>query len=148
VYWIDFPPAWTAYGALAAWGLSRIEPGWLGFGPYHAALGGAVIALGLGLMLWASVTMLRRKTEVLPGREAAALVTEGPFRLSRNPIYLGDLLLLAGAALVFDAPLALGLVPLLAAILRARFIRPEEAMLRARFGAAFEGWAGRTRRWF
>ena len=147
MYWIDFPPAWTAYGALAAWGLSRIEPGWLGFGPYHAALGGGVIALGLGLMLWASAVMLWHRTQVMPRREAATLVTTGPFRFSRNPIYLGDLVLLTGGALILDAPLALVLVPVLAAILSRRFIRPEEAMLRARFGPAFEAWSGRTRRW-
>ncbi|MFT6531765.1 MAG: protein-S-isoprenylcysteine O-methyltransferase Ste14 [Limimaricola cinnabarinus] len=147
MYWIDFPPAWTAYGVLAAWGLSRVEPGWLGFGPYHVALGAVVIATGLGLMLWASVTMLRHRTQLMPRRDAAALVTTGPFRISRNPIYLGDLLLLAGGAMIFDAPLALVLVPVLAAILQSRFIEPEEAMLRRTFGADFESWATRTRRW-
>ncbi|MGR3593736.1 MAG: methyltransferase family protein [Limimaricola soesokkakensis] len=147
MYWIDFPPAWTFYGLLSAWGLSHVEPAWLGFGPYHVALGGIVFLVGLGLMLWASATMLRHRTQVMPRQEAAALVTDGPFRFSRNPIYLGDLLLLASGALVFDAPLALLLVPVLAAILQRRFIRPEETMLRRGFGAAFEDWAARTRRW-
>ncbi|WP_341211856.1 isoprenylcysteine carboxylmethyltransferase family protein [uncultured Limimaricola sp.] len=147
MYWIDFPPAWTVYGVFAAWGLSRIEPGWLGFGPHHVALGAVVVAAGLGLMLWASATMLRHRTQVMPRRDAAALVTDGPFRFSRNPIYLGDLLLLTGGALFFDAPSGLVMVPMLATILQRRFIRPEEAMLRKSFGAAFEAWAARTRRW-
>lgn len=147
MYWIDFPPAWTLYALLAAWGVSVLEPEWLGFGMHHAALGMVVIALGLGLMLWASAVMLWHRTQVMPRREAATLVTTGPFRFSRNPIYLGDLVLLTGGALILDAPLALALVPVLAAILSRRFIQPEEAMLRARFGPAFKAWSGRTRRW-
>ncbi|EYD71263.1 methyltransferase family protein [Limimaricola hongkongensis] len=144
---IDLPPVWTALGLAAAWVLSRIEPEWFGFGDWHAVPGWGAVAAGLGLMIWAVIAMLGARTQVMPRRDAAALVTQGPFRFSRNPIYLGDLLLLAGGAALFDAPSALLLVPVLAAILQRRFILGEEAMLRARFGADFERWSNRVRRW-
>lgn len=144
---IDLPPVWTLFGIGSVWALSRLEPGGWSFGAYHVGLGVLVLALGLGLMFWAAMRMLRQRTTVMPRREAEALVTDGPFRLSRNPIYLGDLLLLAAAALLLDAPTGLLLVPVLAQVLTRRFIRSEEAMLRARFGAAFEAWSARTRRW-
>lgn len=84
---------------------------------------------------------------MIPRQTPSALITTGIFRLSRNPIYLADLLILAGFSLIWGKPLGLVLVPVLAWILFARFIQGEEARLRAMFGAEFEAYAARTRRW-
>ena len=87
------------------------------------------------------------RTTVIPRRNPAALVTGGVFRLTRNPIYLGDAALLTGAILWWDAPAALPLVPAFVWLITRRFIRDEEARLRAAFGADFDRWAARVRRW-
>ncbi|SDE52436.1 Protein-S-isoprenylcysteine O-methyltransferase Ste14 [Limimaricola pyoseonensis] len=147
---VEIPPAWLALCLAAAWIVAWLEPTGLGFGTLAGLawwVGLALIVAGVGLMLWAVRRMLPRGTPVMPRRTPEALVTDGPFRFSRNPIYLGDALVLAGAALMLDAPLALPLVPLFAWILTRRFIRGEEAALRARFPQAFAEWSARTRRW-
>ncbi len=145
--YIDIPPAWLGLCLIAAWAMARFEPDWATLGGWAAALGALLVAAGLWLMVWAVLRMRRAGTTVLPHGSPSALVTDGPFRLSRNPIYLGDALLLAGAALLLDAPLALLLVPVFMALISGRFIRHEEAGLRGAFPKAFDDWARRTRRW-
>ena len=98
-------------------------------------------------MVLAVVEMTRMRTTVVPHMQASHLVTSGIFAHSRNPIYLGDCLVLAGFCLIWGAPAALILVPAFAAVILHRFIGPEEARLHARFGEAFREYCGRTRRW-
>ena len=110
---------------------------------------GKVLVLGGGaLMLAAVAQMALARTTVIPRRDPSALVTTGIFGWSRNPIYLGDAILLTGAILWLDAVLALPLVAIFMALIQKRFIRDEETRLTLAFGAAFDLWAGRTRRWF
>ncbi|QFU09237.1 hypothetical protein PARPLA_02427 [Rhodobacteraceae bacterium THAF1] len=129
---------------LAALGSARLwhvaVPGW-------TMLGLALIAAALGLMLWATLTMLAARTNPLPHTQPSALVTTGPFRFSRNPIYLGDVLIVCGASLWAGAPLGLLCAAVLVVILRARFILPEEGRLRAAFGAAVDPWMQAVPRW-
>ena len=145
--WIDLPPLWLALTLLIAWGISRVMPG-LGFGGAWAGwVGAGLVGAGLLLMALAAATMMAARTTVIPHRNPSALVTGGVFRLSRNPIYLGDALVLAGFILRWDAVPALVLVPAFVWLIDRRFIRAEEARLRAAFGDSFEAWAARTRRW-
>ena len=88
-----------------------------------------------------------RKTTVIPHREPVALVTEGVYRFSRNPIYLADVAILIGALLWWQAYAALIIVPVFMAVIEWRFIRLEEKKLQAHFGTAYHRWAERTRRW-
>ena len=74
-------------------------------------------------------------------------MTGGIFRFSRNPIYLADLLILCGFALIWGRVLGFLLVPVLAILLQRRFILPEEARMREKFGAAFDAYVAQTRRW-
>ena len=143
--WIDLPPVWTAAHLMALW-LGR------GVGPRLEArawdvAAGILILLGLALMAWAVVTMVRHRTTVIPRRQPDALVITGPFALSRNPIYLGDVLILAGAVLWSGVVWAVLLVPSLVAVLTYRFIISEESRLRAEFAAGFAEWSARVRRW-
>ena len=143
--WIDLPPVWTALCIAVAWMLRDIgpqlaAPGW-------DLLGGALIMVALAVMAWAAWTMRAARTTVIPHMPPSALVTEGPLALSRNPIYLGDLIALTGAILWLGPVIALILVPILLAILRVRFILPEEARLRTAFGREFEAFSKRVRRW-
>lgn len=146
--WIDIPPVWLALALVMTWQISVLQPLALRIGhPVLSLLGGLLVGAGLVLMLLAAMEMRKRKTTIIPHMEADALVTTGVFSRSRNPIYLGDVLILAGLALRWDAPVALLLVPLFMATLTQRFIVPEENRLRRKFRADFARYCEKTRRW-
>lgn len=144
---IDIPPVWLAVFAALAWWQPRLIPA--GPPPGAPALwaGGVLVAAGLALMAAALVSFLRARTTPVPHRDPAALITTGVFRWTRNPIYLGDTLILAGLCLRWGAWIALLLVPVFIVLIDRRFVRPEEARLSRVFGRAFEEYARRTRRW-
>lgn len=143
---LDWPPVWLAGFLVLVWTGDVLLP-WGLFGPAGRKVGAALVIIGVLLMLVAVVQMGLARTTIIPRRRPDALVTGGVFSLSRNPIYLGDALVLAGAILGLDVPLATPLLPVFMLIIQARFIFGEESRLRAGFGAAFEDWARRTRRW-
>jgi len=89
----------------------------------------------------------RHRTTVVPHFTPKALITNGIFSRTRNPIYLGDSFVLTGAVLWLDAPLGLVLVPVFMWVIQLRFILPEEARMRHAFGDAFEAYAQNVRRW-
>ncbi len=148
---VPWPPLVYAGAAVLAWLLHRampLPPGLvLAFWPPAQLFGAALIALGLGFDLWAMVTMWRHRANILPHRAATALVTHGPFAWSRNPIYLGNTILLAGvgfaAAIPWFLPLALAAAVTVAQLAIVR----EEAHLNARFGRAWRNYAATTSRW-
>jgi protein-S-isoprenylcysteine O-methyltransferase Ste14 len=144
---IDMPPVWLALFLALAHVPVLSFPGAMLDHPVLDLVGGVLVGGGLVTMLLALVEMRRHRTTVIPHKEADALVTSGIFARSRNPIYLGDAMVLVGLILYWGAWPSLVLVPLFVWVIGDRFILPEEARLRARFGAAFDGWAERTRRW-
>lgn len=139
------PQAWLVPFVLVGLGLGWLLP--IDLPPVFRAAGWLLIGAGIALMLWAAITMRRAGSTVMPGRRPDALVTDGPFRFSRNPIYLGDLILLGGLLLVASAPAGLAVLPGFACLLQSRFIRREEQVILARFGADFESYTARVRRW-
>lgn len=146
--WVDMPPVWL----LAALGLAWVQKTHfamgLSFGPGWAdLLGGLLVGGGLVLMALALSEMRRQRTTVIPHRDADRLVTSGIFKRTRNPIYLGDSMVLLGLIFYWDAVLALPLVPIFVWIIEKRFIEPEEARLRRKFVADFTRYAQQTRRW-
>ncbi len=143
---LDLPPMWLFLFVIAALALDRLLPFGL-FGVPGDVAGVVLGLLGLGLSALAARRMRARGTPVMPHREASALVTDGLFRLSRNPIYLANVLILLAVLLWIDAPLGLPLVPAFMWVLTRRFIEPEETRLRRLFGEGFDRWAARTRRW-
>ena len=112
-----------------------------------AAGGGILIASAVGLDIWAALSFRRRGTTIMPHKAASALVTGGPFRLSRNPIYLANLLLIAGLGLAFGEPWLLIVTPLAAILLMKLAIEREERHLQALFGPDWLAYAARVRRW-
>ncbi|NBE09019.1 methyltransferase family protein [Paragemmobacter ruber] len=144
--WIDLPPVWLVAFVAAVWGLDRLIPVNL-FGALGDLLAAGLAGAGALLFGGALRAFARARTTVIPHRLPQALITSGVFRLSRNPIYLADAGFLTAAILWWDAPHALPLVPLFMILIRNRFIRGEEARLRAAFGDAFDDWAARVRRW-
>lgn len=142
---LDYPPVWLAGFAALAWALGAL-PLRL-FGPSGDTVGAVLVGGGIVLMIAAAAQMVLARTTIIPHRQPGALVTGGLFRLSRNPIYLADALVLAGVIVLRDAPLAVPLLPLFMAVIQKRFIHPEEARLAVAFGPDFATYAGRTRRW-
>lgn len=141
----ESPPTWLALFLALAWAQSRFLPV-ADAGLAGRTLGAVLILSGLGLMALAITQFRRHRTTVLPRETPAAMIDTGVYRWSRNPIYLADVLILSGAALRWDLG-GLVLVPLFMVVILRRFIRGEEAGLRAAFGPAFDAYAMRTRRW-
>ncbi|MDF3855712.1 methyltransferase family protein [Paracoccus pantotrophus] len=133
------PPVWLALFASAGAVLGRLVP--LDLPAALRGLGLLLVAAGLALTMW------RARTTVMPGRRPEALVTAGPFRFSRNPIYLADVILLAGLMLALAAPAGLVTVPAFALLLQRRFILREEAVIAAAFGSAYDRYRMQVRRW-
>ncbi|OZA12416.1 MAG: hypothetical protein B7X94_03890 [Hydrogenophilales bacterium 17-62-8] len=142
------PPAPYAAAMLGGWWLDRYRfalP--LDLGALTRPLGWLVAGIGLGLMLWTLWTFARHRTTVNPFGGASALCTGGPFRFSRNPIYLGDWFMLAGVSLLLATFWPLVFAPLIWIMLRFGVIRHEEAHLEAKFGDAYRDYKVRVRRW-
>jgi protein-S-isoprenylcysteine O-methyltransferase Ste14 len=113
-----------------------------------ARIAGALCAMaGLGIARWGEQVMHRAGTNVRPDRPSTALVTDGPFRYTRNPLYVGLTLLYAGVALLIPStwPLLL-LVPVLL-VMRWGVIAREERYLERTFGEPYRAYLGRVRRW-
>ena len=144
--WLDYPPVWLVAFLGLGWAQVALMPA-QGPGAWPGWLGGALILAGVALMLAAVPQFARAGTTVVPHRAPSALVTGGVYRLSRNPIYLADVLLLAGFFLRWEAWLSLLLVPVFVWVLEVRFIRPEEARLHRAFGDDFSAYCARVRRW-
>ncbi len=143
------PPAVALLAAVAMWlaasasnALSFMLPGRFAIAIVLAAFGGAIAVAG-------ALSFRRAGTTVNPTRPdtASALVATGVYRFTRNPMYLGLLSVLAGwAAWLSNAVAFAG--PLLFVLYIDRFqIVPEEKALAAKFGAAFDDYRRRTRRW-
>lgn len=146
--WIDIPPVWLLAAAVMAWVQGTYYPLGFSFGGVWADfLGGILVGGGILLMLLAFVEMRKHRTTIIPHRDADTMVQSGIFSRTRNPIYLGDVLVLAGLVLRFDAVLALPLVPLFLWLLERRFVIPEEHRLRIKFRANFARYCQKTRRW-
>lgn len=142
----DWPPLWLLLCLALAYGLRQPEP-WPLVGALRGVLAVGFVGVGLLLMAMAVWEMMRARTTVIPRQKPNALVTSGIFRVSRNPIYLGDALVLLGAIIWWQAGLALPLVPAFMLVIHRRFIQGEETALRSAFPDEFDGWAARVRRW-
>ncbi|MCB9944369.1 MAG: isoprenylcysteine carboxylmethyltransferase family protein [Geminicoccaceae bacterium] len=112
------------------------------------SVAGSVIALaGLVPAILAAWRMWRARTTIHPHHQPSALVTGGIFALSRNPIYVTDLLLLEGWALHLGSLSPWIGLPVFMIVVTWRFIRPEEDRLRETFGDAYTAYCQRVRRW-
>ncbi|WP_371223041.1 methyltransferase family protein [Roseovarius sp. 2305UL8-3] len=145
--WIDMPPVWLAFFVVLAWLQSSYLTFGLALGAWADFVGGLLVGGGILLALLAFMEFRKHRTTVVPHNTPERLITSGIFTRTRNPIYLGDVLILMGLILRWDAVLSLPLVPVFLWILEKRFIEPEETRMRQAFRAEFAKYERKVRRW-
>jgi protein-S-isoprenylcysteine O-methyltransferase Ste14 len=142
------PPLAWALAVVAGLALNWLLP--LPFVPATAPagwLGGMVFALALALFAWAITTMTRAGSNVPTSRPTMTIVDTGPYRFTRNPIYLGMVLGLIGLAIALNTLwLLLALLPF-GLVIRYGVIAREEAYLERKFGDVYRDYRARVRRW-
>lgn len=142
------PPLLWGLAVVAGFALDWLMP--LRFVPAAVPagwLGGAVLAIAVALFAWAIATVTRAGSNVPTNKPTTSIVDTGPYRFTRNPIYLGMMLGLAGLAIAFDSLwLLLTLVPF-AFVIRYGVVAREEAYLERKFGELYRRYRIRVRRW-
>jgi protein-S-isoprenylcysteine O-methyltransferase Ste14 len=142
------PPAWFAIALALIVGLHRYFPiASLIPAPWHYS-GIAIASVGVFVAVWAVVLFRHAGTTIIPLQESSALITTGPYRFTRNPMYLSMALLLLGAAVFAGSLSPLIVIPAFVVIIQVLFIAREEAMLAQRFPAEFAAYSTKVRRWF
>ena len=146
------PPTLFVAGWLLAWLLERrVERiRLIGEGGSQAPLviaGTALIVAGALVIGAGLLTFFRARTAIMPHHAASRLVTHGPYRFTRNPMYLGMTLLYSGLALRANFGWPLLLLPLVLVAVVQLVIRREERYLASEFGAAYDDYRHRVRRW-
>ncbi|MBD3370449.1 DUF1295 domain-containing protein [Candidatus Fermentibacteria bacterium] len=111
------------------------------------AVGLTPLAAGVILNLWADRDFKRIGNPVKPFEESTGLITDGTFRVSRHPMYLGMALILLGMALLMGSVGALLPVPLFLLVMEKAFVVEEERMLARQFGDYWKRYRAGTRRW-
>lgn len=133
----------TAAGVVAHWIWPlALLPVW----PARVA-GALLVAAAGGLAIWAKRSMDRAGTAIKPSLPTTALVTDGPFRHTRNPMYVSLCVLHLGIALLVNGLLPVLFLLPLALTLHFGVIRREERYLSAKFGDTYLGYQRRVRRW-
>ena len=110
-------------------------------------LGILPILIGISTGIWTRLLFARAGTTIKPFQESTTLITQGPFRLTRNPVYVSMILVLIGTALLLGTLSPWFVIPILALILDRRIIRVEEGMLESRFGDQYRNYQLHVRRW-
>ena len=133
--------------------LVGVALGWLvpfGFatgGRLRVLVGIDLVIAGLALIAWAFVFHRRTSQDPDPRTPSPELIGGGPYRFTRNPMYVGDVLILLAVAVFFSSPLGLAGVALFVAWMHFLQIPAEERAMKARFGEAYDAYCARVRRW-
>ncbi|MEP7085790.1 MAG: isoprenylcysteine carboxylmethyltransferase family protein [Gemmatimonadota bacterium] len=120
-----------------------------GIGPANIldVVGGIEIFIGVALATWAVATFKRLQTSIIPIRPARTLAAEGPYRLTRNPMYVSFALVYLGITFVTNAFWPLLFLPEAIVMTYLLAIKLEEAYLSREFGDAYAEYCKRVRRW-
>ena len=142
-----YPPAFFLMALVAMALLHFLVPGRRLFAAPWTWLGLLPFAIGGGLTVGAARLFDRLGTPVRPFERSTRLVLDGPYRFTRNPMYLAMVLALVGIALRLGTLTPWLVPPAFALFIQKRFIVPEEAMMERLFGAEYVAFKGRVRRW-
>jgi protein-S-isoprenylcysteine O-methyltransferase Ste14 len=144
---LNIPPVYFLAALLLMALLHQVLPlAQIFFAPYRYA-GIVIMALAVAPILWAALLFRRAGTGIVPFSPATALVLGGPYRFTRNPMYLGLAGTLLGAALLMGSLSPFAVIPAFMALIADRFIAPEEAMLERAFGRDYLDYMAKVRRW-
>ena len=110
-------------------------------------IGAVLIAAGLAWVSWAALLFRRAGTAIRPYQPSTALVVTGPYRVTRNPMYLAMVVILLGTGILFGSAVPFLVVPAFAVLIELRFIRMEEGVLETTFGQAYRDYQAKVRRW-
>ena len=140
------PPVVTLLVVLSAWLIHAL------LGPWTILvrlpmLGGILIVLGFSCMMWARLLFTSRQTTLFVGQASSQLVCDGPFRFSRNPMYVGVLVFLVGLALWVGSWPFYIVVPVTFLILNFFYVPREERLLRESFDERYLHYSKEVRRW-
>lgn len=140
------PPHYFVLSLLLIIGIGWLEKGVLLADPWPY-LGGIPIAIGVVIAALGSRLFSQVGTNIIPFTESTTLVTGGVFSFSRNPMYTGMVLALAGAAVIMNGYVPWLVVVGFIAIIRGFFIRTEEILMEQTFAEDYLAYKARVRRW-
>ena len=141
------PPVLLLVHMFAAFILRWLLPLHFAFPKVLEWLGYALVIVGLGLAFNAVRRFMRAHTTVDPHGSVNAIVTSGPYRFTRNPIYLGFVCMLIGFPFIFRTYWGLILSPLFIVLMNTLVIQHEETYLEKKFGDIYTSYKSRVRRW-
>jgi protein-S-isoprenylcysteine O-methyltransferase Ste14 len=141
------PPLYYVAGLVAGMAAHAVAPLPIGGRPATAVAGAVVLVLGLMLTAGGVAGVVRHRTTIVPHHPVATLVTDGAYRISRNPMYTGLATAYLGAAVLLGSWWPVALSPVVVLAVLALVIRPEERYLGERFGPAYADYRARVRRW-
>jgi protein-S-isoprenylcysteine O-methyltransferase Ste14 len=140
---VRFPPPLIYVGFfLAGWVCRVVLPRW------QSTLAGIVIAvLSIAFASWATAQMLRARTHIIPHKPATTLVATGPYRFTRNPMYVSMAMAYVSASVWTGSMTSLVLLPIVLLTIDRAVIAREERYLERTFGDAYRDYRARVRRW-
>ncbi len=143
------PPIYVLIAAGMMWLLDKYFPLYKWLSKPLSTLGLVIIGVAIILDLWSLFLFYQAKTTPNPMKPSntSHLVTDGLYRFSRNPMYLGLLVMLSGWALFLGSLSSWSMLPLFVWILNKQQIVPEELMLMDKFGQEYRNYQQRVRRW-
>lgn len=142
-----WPPVAIGMPLLAGWLATALWGNPAEVGGWRVPVGWVLVGFFAVWNGWALWLFRRHDTGLLPGDPTTAMIEEGPFRVSRNPLYVGLLVLYLGLALLTGTTWGLVLFPAAVLLVLWGAILPEERFLHARFGAAYDAYRRGVRRW-
>jgi len=143
----DIPPVWWAASILVIYGIKFLLPDLHFEGAVLQVASWCVLIAALAVIGWSGVWFWRKRTPIEPHHTPKTLIIEGPYRVSRNPIYLALVALTVASALGHGSVLGLAVAAGLWRVLDQRFAAKEEALLVETFGAEANAYIAASRRW-
>lgn len=143
------PPVYLLVFAGVMWLAVRYWPGFTLFDPPWNLAGGLLVLVALSMDFWSLGLFFRAHTTFNPihPERTSHLVTDGPYRRTRNPMYVGMLMILAGWGIYLAVLTPFLLLPVFVWVLTVQQVIPEEQALEARFGDAYRAYQQQVPRW-
>ena len=141
------PTTYLLIAMLVLFAIHFLFPGKVIIPPLWNLLGIIPLGIGVAINLVADSAFHKTGTTVKPFQESSALLTSGAFRISRNPMYLGFVLILVGVAILLRSSTPYLVIIAFAIFIDRVFITVEESMLAQKFGSSWVEYKQKTRRW-